>query len=156
MTTEESLPLSGPRGLWEEGEGMRAELRAYTCVAIGSCHFLVITATHTDTQSSHPQGPWPSLRQEESTPICMMGFPSHTIRSLLVNFQFLSYQGSLAGPSSATSKHISGWWSTRHPFSFQPFSNVFIKVLSSLPLHIFKNVRILSVKIKFKWLLTCM
>ena len=57
MTTEESLPLSGPRGLWEEGEGMRAELRAYTCVAIGSCHFLVITATHTDTQSSHPQGP---------------------------------------------------------------------------------------------------
>ena len=57
MTTEESLPLSGPRGLWEEGEGMRAELRAYTCVAIGGCHFLVITATHTDTQSSHPQGP---------------------------------------------------------------------------------------------------
>lgn len=27
MTTEDGLPLSGPRGLWEEGEGMRAELR---------------------------------------------------------------------------------------------------------------------------------
>ena len=37
MTTEDGLPLSGPRGLWEEGEGMRAELRVCTGVAVGSC-----------------------------------------------------------------------------------------------------------------------
>ena len=57
MTTEDGLPLSGPRGLWEEGEGMRAELRVCTGVAVGSCHFLVITVTHTGTQLLHPQGP---------------------------------------------------------------------------------------------------
>lgn len=84
------------------------------------------------------------------------GFPSHTIRSLLGNFQFLSYQGCLAGRFSATSKHISGWSSTRLPFSPFLSQDVFIKVLSSLPLHIFEDVRILSVKMEFKWLLTCM
>lgn len=158
MTTDDGLLLSGPKGLWEEGEGMRAELKVCTHVAIGSCHFLVISVTHTDTQSSHPQGPGPlSGRRRALVSVwCCKGFSFPYIRSLSVNFQFLSYQSSFAGPSSATSKHISGWWSTRHPFSPFLSQDAFIKVWSSLPLHIFEDVRILSVKIKFKWSLTCM
>lgn len=50
----ESLPLSSPKGLWEQIEGVREELGICPRVAVGSCHFLVTTVTHSDILSPVP------------------------------------------------------------------------------------------------------